>query len=457
MPGVPSLSAAEVRTGLRIARAEIVPSAVMAGCTEAFMIPYALALGADVLQVGALSAVRNLILSLVQLKSADATRWFGSRRRLVFSTAVIQATLWVPMALVPWTFSDGAVAGLIVLYTAGAAIAAFGGPAWGSLVSEYLVPEERGQFFGRLSRIGGISKSAAGLLAGGFLSLLAGQRLVGFALLCGVAALSRTVSAAQLARFPEGPWREDRSERFSFWQFVRQVPTSNFARFALCAGLLSFGVNVAAPYVAVYLLEQLHLGYLPYTIIVEAGAAAAFLTASRWGYVGDRSGNWVVLRWTMLGVSISPLLWGLSDSAVWMLAAYTVGGVLWGGFNLAVVNFVYDAVTPSKRARCLAYFNVINGCGVSLGAMTGGWLLERLPPLAGNPFLTLFWVSAGLRLLAALTFARSVREVRMVRPTGLRQVVFDLVGQRLVNVLGLLPPWRDTDVGEPRGRGDHRG
>jgi MFS family permease len=423
----------------------------MLGFTEAFMIPYGLALGASHFQVGLLSSVRNLILSLVQLKTADATRWFRSRRRLVVTTAALQALFWVPIALVPWIFETGAVPALIALYTAGTAIAAFGGPAWGSLVSEYLAPGERGRFFGRLTRAGGVSKTAAGLAAGGVLSLFSGSPLVGFALLCAAAAASRVVSAVWLSRLPEGPWSEDRGERFSFWQFVRQAPTSNFARFSLCIGVLSFAVNIAAPYVAVYLLQELHFGYLAYTVTVESGAAAAFLTASRWGRVADRSGNWVVLRLAMLGVSVVPALWGLSGATVWMLAVYTLSGLLWGGFNLAVVNYVYDAATPTKRARCLAYFNVINGCGVSLGALTGGWMLGWMPPVGGSGFVSLFLVSAGLRLVVALAFPRLVREVREVHPTGLRQVVYDLVGQRLVAVLGLLPPWREGNGSRQRG------
>src|SRR5207248_6418093 len=46
-------------------------TAVMNGLTEPFMIPYALALGATSFQAGLLSSVRNLLLSLVQLGSAD--------------------------------------------------------------------------------------------------------------------------------------------------------------------------------------------------------------------------------------------------------------------------------------------------------------------------------------------------------------------------------------------------
>jgi MFS family permease len=149
----------------------------------------------------------------------------------------------------------------------------------------------------------------------------------------------------------------------------------------------------------------------------------------------------------LVASSILPVLWTLSPHPLWILAAYALGGCVWGGFNLSVFNFVYDAATPAKRARCLAYFNVINGCGVSLGAFTGGWLLSVLPPIGGSRFATLFYCSAALRAAGSILFARAVREVRPVSQAGLRQVIYDLVGQRVIHVLGLVPD--DPDDGDP--------
>jgi MFS family permease len=423
--------------GLHAARCEAVPSAIMAGLTESFMIPYALALGATPLEAGLLSSARNLILSVVQLKSADAARWLRSRKRLVLSTAVLQAAVWIVLALVAVLFGSWAVAALIGFYTLGTASAAFGGPAWSSMVSEYLGEGQRGRFFGRLTLVAGAYGTVAALGAGGLLQLAAPRPVVGFGLLCGGAALSRAVSCYWLFRMEEGPLRERDDARFSFWAFLSQAPTSNFARFSLCFGAFGFAVHLAAPYLAVYMLDELHYQYMTYTGIVQAGAVATFLTAGRWGHVGDRSGNWVVLRWTMLGASIVPALWMVSRDPVWLLLVHVAGGCLWGGLNLSLVNFVYDAVTPAKRARCLAYFNAIHGCGVSLGALTGGWLLTWLPPMHSSSFAGVFYCSAVCRLLAAALFAFGVREIRSVTPVGLRHVVRDLVGQRVIQVLGL--------------------
>lgn len=425
------------RRGLHAARREAVPSAIMAGLTESFMIPYALAIGATPFEAGLLSSARNFIVSLAQLKSADAVYWLRSRKWLVLSTAVLQATVWVVLALVAVLFGPWAVVALIAFYTLGTASAAVGGPAWSSMVSEYLGEGERGRFFGQLTLVAGAYSTVAALGAGGLLQLAAARPVIGFGLLCAGAAVSRAVSCYWLFRMEEGPSREHDDARFSFREFLSQAPTSNFARFSLCFGAFGFAVHLAAPYLAVYMLEELQYQYMTYTGIVQAGAVATFLSAGRWGHVGDRSGNWVVLRWTMLGASLVPALWMVCRDPIWLLLVHVAGGCLWGGLNLSLVNFVYDAVTPAKRARCLAYFNAIHGCGVSLGALTGGWLITWLPPLHSSSFAGVFYASAVCRLLAAVLFAFAVREVRSVTPVGLRHVVRDLVGQRVIQVLGL--------------------
>ena len=77
-----------------------------------------------------------------------------------------------------------------------------------------------------------------------------------------------------------------------------------------------------------------------------------------------------------------------------------------------------------------------------LGALVGGLLLDFLPRLNGSAYVALFVCSGILRFAAALIFPRAVREVRAVRPGGLREIVYDMAGQRLVGILWFLPAAR---------------
>jgi MFS family permease len=446
------------RRSRRAADEDAVLSAAMTGLTDPFMIPYVLALGASPAQAGLLSSARNLLLALVQLGSGRAIGLAGSRRRLVLWTAAVQALLWIPIGLAAPLFGSGAVLAVIVLYTIATAVAALGGPAWGSLVADYTDPEERGRYFGRRARMAGLAATAASFLAGGVLQIASGRPLLGFAAICAGALVARSLSWRALRRFRDVGWRDEPHLRFGFLAFLRGAPRSNFTRFTLAFGALSLASHVAAPFFAVYLLDGLGYSYLTYTVVVLAGSLTGMLSSAWWGRLGDRYGNHRLIRITSAGVVFLPLLWIVLPAAPWMLAVNALGAFLWGGLNLAATNFLYDAVTPARRHTCIAYFNVVNGLGVSAGAAAGAWLVGEGPaggaPLA--PFFTAFVASAALRGLGWIGLARFVREVRTVPQASLREVVLDLVGQRLVLVLGFLSVRPEREEGRRKPRRERR-
>jgi MFS family permease len=184
------------------------------------------------------------------------------------------------------------------------------------------------------------------------------------------------------------------------------------------------------------MLQDLKYDYFTYSLVVMTGNLLGNLMLPRWGRVGDRHGNWVVLRWTFLGVSVVPILWTMSGHPAWLLILFLIGGFLWGGLNLCAVNFVFDAAPPAQRTRALAYFNVINGIGIAAGTWAGGILIETLPRFTGaHLWNALFVTSAVLRFAAAWLFPTFVKEVRPIESVGLRRVTYDLVGYRVVQIL----------------------
>ena len=98
-----------------------------------------------------------------------------------------------------------------------------------------------------------------------------------------------------------------------------------------------------------------------------------------------------------------------------------LNGIAWSGMNLATTNFIFDNVSPKRRSLCFAYFSVIAGIGVSIGAGLGGYL-SRLPlNLAINVFLFLFLISGFLRLITIFALGKRVKEVR---PVAIRRPLY---------------------------------
>ncbi len=199
-----------------------------------------------------------------------------------------------------------------------------------------------------------------------------------------------------------------------------------------------------------YMIEELRFRYATYTAVVLSGSLTGILTSRWWGGIGDEYGNRAVLRWTVIGASLLPLLWLVSGHPLWFMAVNAAGAFLWSGLNLSSVNFLYDAVSPPKRHTCLAYFNVPNGLAISAGAPAGGVIAIFAPLVDASGYATVFCASAALRVAGGVAFRRFVREVREVRQIGLREVVLDFLGQRMEQVLGLFSV--NPELEQPRMR-----
>jgi MFS family permease len=103
-------------------------------------------------------------------------------------------------------------------------------------------------------------------------------------------------------------------------------------------------------------------------------------------------------------------------------------GFAWGGFNLAVSNFIYDAVCEEKRVRCIAYFNLINGLGVFFGATLGGFIIGYLPSTLGSKILSIFLLSGLLRFGVRFAFLPHLKEVKKIHSMNNLTLFFSVIG-----------------------------
>ena len=127
------------------------------------------------------------------------------------------------------------------------------------------------------------------------------------------------------------------------------------------------------------------------------------------------------------------MLWLFSADILFLMLIQVFGGFVWAGFNLASANFIFDAVSPPKRARCVAYRGLVNGFCVLAGSLLGGYVAVRMPssfhfgvwrwaPRFSLPMV--FFLSGLFRFVAAGFFLRKFKEVRAVESIRHRQLIF---------------------------------
>ncbi|MGQ0645306.1 MAG: MFS transporter [Elusimicrobiota bacterium] len=404
-----------IRESLSHCWKEGVAAQVMFGIFDYYLIPYTLFLGATPRQVGLLVAVPNLLAAVSQFFAVRAVRLAGDRRLLLVWGVGLQAAFLVPVALLPFLPVSGKITALIALTSLHKILGGLVGPAWGSLVSDYLPEGQRGQYLGWRARVVSVAGLAGifgwGLVLAAFKGDPASRNL-GFAVLFSAAAACRFVSLYYLWKMVNVPSSEGPESEFTFWMFLRRARESNFVKFIFYVSAMTFATQLAAPFFSVYMLEDLRFGYGTYTAVHAASAAASLVAFPLWGRHMDAVGAAKVLKSTGMAIPLIPLLWMFARGPASLFVLELAAGFVWSGFNLAATNFIFDAVSPPKRVRCLAYFNLITGAAIFAGAWAGGLLAERLPPLLGSPLISLFLLSALGRLAADLLLSRRFHEVR---------------------------------------------
>lgn len=439
---------------LSISWKEGVAASVMQASMDEYLIPLGLFLGATPMDIGFLVAVPHLLGSLSQFFAVKAVDLFGSRLRFLVHASFLQALFLLPLAIFPFFLFPSRILVLIFFVTLFRVLANLIATVWGGLASDYLVPEDRGKYFGWRSRVIGLAGMVTTVLGGILLNACKGfSTAAGFCILFGVTASTRFISSGFMRKMQDVPEQKNPADMFTFFMFLRRFKESNFVKFVFYVASITFATTLAAPYFSVYMLRDLHFGYLTYMFIHMGAVAAGLISFPIWGKHADRIGNAKVLKTTSLLIPAIPILWLFSSNPAYLFLIEIFAGFVWGGFNLCSLNFISDAVSPGKRVRCLGYFGFINGVATFMGAGLGGYLAERLPRFNGSRILTLFMISATLRFLSHFLLSRHFHEVRSsAQKISSVELFFSAVGIRPLlekgrewSLLSFLkrPPWED--------------
>ena len=385
----------------------------MIGLSQDYITPYALALKASVKQIGLLSSLPNLCASLVQLKSADIAERLSSRKRLILISVFLQAFTIFPIILIPYFLKNNQPGMLIFLAMFFIGLGAVSLGPWASLMSDHIPSDKRGRYFGWRNRVLGLVAVVSSVFAGIVLHLYKYNVLLGFWIILTLAMAARFISWYFLTKMYEPKFRHSHDSRFSFLEFLKRAKESNFVRYVFFVSALNFCVNIAAPFFTVFMLRDLKFNYLIYTLVIVPVPLTTLLLIEKWGRLADRVGNARILKFTAFFIASLPLPWIVYRHPVFLIFVQILGGFAWSGFNLCATNFIFDSVSSPKRTRCHSYFNVINGMGISAGAILGGYLATHLPKLFGYQLLSLFLISSSLRFLTVLLFAPRIKEVRL--------------------------------------------
>ncbi len=398
---------------------ESAATAVMSGAADSYVAPFAIELGSNNFQIGLLTSLNALVSPIIQIFGSRLMEKFN-RRTIAFTAIVLQSTALLGFVLIglaflwqPRLFSWPVI--FIVAYIIYGLSGSFGGPAWFSMIGDAVPENIRGRYFARRNRVANYVNIGVTLTGALFLYYLkaSGYLIAGFVTLFAIASLGRFLAALLIKKHYAADITFDKSYYFSFWRFIRLAPTNNFGKFTIYVALTNLAVNIANPFFAVYMWKNLALNPVWFMAVSISTTFYSALSMKPWGKFADKYGNKELLRISWILFGFAPLFWIFSSHPVYLiLVPQLLMGVGWAGFALATSNFIYDNVTSPRRGIVVAYYNLINGFGVFLGATVGGLISQYLSLSFINILFVLFILSAVLRVLVSILFLPKLKEVR---------------------------------------------
>jgi len=348
-----------------------------------------------------------------------------SRKKIVLKNVLLESFVWIFFILICILFSRG----ILIVYLPFFVLFGFclyeifsglGHPAWFSWTGDIINDKYRGRWFSKRSLILGTVSLILAIVSAFFLDLLKsqGKTIEGFIILFALAFFFRILSYKNLKKEYEPKIKVNKKDYFSFWQFLKKAPQTNFGNFAIYRGLISFSSAISSSLITIYLLRNLGFNYTEYMVIISAGTFFSLFCLELWGKIADKYGNYVVLCITSIFIPVIPILWILHPSFIYLLIVPSlIEGVSWAGFNLATGNFIYDNVRTEKRGFAVSYYNMLRGIGVFLGAglsaiLIGYWKISIIEPI-----IAIFFLSTAIRMIVVFFFLNKIKEAKRIKKT----------------------------------------
>lgn len=365
------------------------------------LVALALELGAGPQAIGLLGAI-PFIAQAAQLP-AIAVVDHVRRRKLIGVLALgIARLLILALALLPFLpAGDQRLTALIVMQAMIASLGSFAACAVNSWFHQLLPASELGSFFGR-RLMWATGMACAGTLAVGLLVEQApwDDRVLSYALALAGAGVAGALSTWYLARCPE-PVMEDTGPRLPLLQQLRQpFADRGFRALLLMLGSWNLASNLVAPFLTVFLMQQLGYGLSTVTALWVSSQVANGATLLAWGRVSDRLSNKAILAVAVpmyfactIGLVFVPGGPPHTLQLALLFGLHIVMGAAGGGIGLATGNLGLKLAPRGRGTAYLAAIGIVGSVTGGIAPLAGGalaqWFSER------NLWLVVRWLAPG--------------------------------------------------------------
>jgi len=446
----PTISEKDIATGLRWLTLDgMVSQGFYSITTSGILAAYALALGANVSQIGGMAAI-PFLMQTFQIITILLVEKIRRRKAIAVISFFIAQLCWIPIALIPLlvlTPSTRAVYLLLGLLIANGFFRSATTSSWNSWVRDLVPQQILGRFFSRRMALAGAVGAVFSLGAAFFVDYWSGVTSVDnrilsytFVLLFGIIFLG-LASPVFMSLMPEPMMQPVEKRGVSLKQrLTAPLRDRNFKKLVLFLLIWSVASNLAIPFFAVYMLTRLGLP-LSWVIglsIISQLFNIVFLRV--WGTLVDRFGNKVILSMcsslyllVILGWLFTAMPERYFLTIPLLIVLHVFAGIAMAGVNLTVSTIGLKLAPSGEAVPYLASASIATNFGTGIGPLIGGMVAQffdsrylnftltwadqtgitQLPVLLLNGLDFLFVIAfiTGLATIGLLAYLREEGEV----------------------------------------------
>ncbi|MXZ90673.1 MAG: MFS transporter [Chloroflexi bacterium] len=406
----PTLSSQETRRSQRLMMWGAVSGGAMFSLgSGGFMAAYALALGANNLQVGILAALPP-VSQVVQLPAILAVERFRKRKAIGLPAWFLGQLPWVLIAAVPFLLNTPgslAISAVIILL----ALRGLFNPVWVTAQNSWmrdLIPQEMlGRFYSR--RLGTMTATVVivGLTGSFFVRWWQGyappeHAIYAFSFLLLGGWLTFGIIGPALVGFSKEPLMPPApaSDRPAWAILLEPLRDADFRRLFRFLFLWNFAMNLAVPFFAVYMLTRLDFS-LPVVIgFTMLSQVTNVLFIRVWGAMADRFGSKTVMSLSASLFLLVIIGWVFTTSPERHLLTiplvtvlHVFAGIATAGIQLTVQTIALKTAPEGSATPYIGIAGIGAGLGAGIGPIVGGALADFFNNHLFR--IDLSWASAG--------------------------------------------------------------
>ena len=373
------------------------------------LVGFALALDAGPFVIGMLAAI-PFIGQAAQLPAIALIEHVRQRRKIAVLSVSVARALILLLAVVPLIgMGEERITLLLVAQLVITILGSLAGCALNSWLHQLLPREGIGAFFAK-RLFWGTASACIGTLAAGLVidHWPYGEKLHAYSVSFGIAGLAGFVSAWFLTRVPEPQMTQAGPHASVISKIAAPFRDANFRSVLRYILAWNAATNLAAPFLVVYLIQQMQLSLGTVTTLWVTSQVANAFVLYIWGRLSDRLSNKAVLTVAlplyflcMLGIAFTALP-SISNFALPLLYLVHIAmGAAAGGIGLATGNMSLKLAPQGQGTSYLAATSLV-------ASVTGG-----IAPLIGGA-LAHWFEAAGVSVVVRWTWSGVAGEATVI-------------------------------------------